>query len=88
MPSRLNTPKDILQFMGMVNFYRQYIHQISTKAEPLFRLLKKDNLPPPGQRLPWGEEQQQAYDEPMVFIRLVTMMRRHPVRGRRGRRSE
>ena len=62
MPSRLNTPKDILQFMGMVNFYRQYIHQISTKAEPLFRLLKKDNLPPPGQRLPWGEEQQQAYD--------------------------
>jgi hypothetical protein len=56
----LRDQKEVLRFLGMVNFYRRFVHQLSTKAEPLFRLLKKDT--PRGTAWPWGREAQTAYE--------------------------
>ena len=58
MPEQLHSTSKILQFMGMVNFYREYVHQLSTSAEPLFRLLKKEYQT--GGPLPFGDEQRTA----------------------------
>ena len=41
MPTRLATQKDIMRFMGFVNFHRIFIPQLSTMAGPLFARLKR-----------------------------------------------
>ena len=44
----LETAKQVRQFMGMVSYYRNFIPQLATIAEPLTRLTRKRT------RLEWG----------------------------------
>ena len=61
MPAKgLGNQKEVLRFLGMVNFYRRFVYQLGTKAEPLFKLLRKDT--PVGRDWPWNESCQRAYD--------------------------
>lgn len=56
--SKVPTPKtitDVKAFLGLVNFYNRFVPQLSTIAEPLYRLLKK-NI-----RWYWGEEQKSSF---------------------------
>ena len=46
--------KEVRQFIGIAVYYRQWIFCFSLKAEPLFRLLRKEA------EWVWGEEQRQA----------------------------
>lgn len=48
------TVKEVRQFVGIAVYYRQWMFCFSLKAEPLFRLLRKDA------EWKWGQKQQQA----------------------------
>ena len=51
-------PQDLTQlrsFLGLIGYYRRFIQDFSTHAEPLYRLSKK-NVP-----FVWGTEQEQAF---------------------------
>ncbi|XPS94913.1 hypothetical protein M3J09_004211 [Ascochyta lentis] len=50
------TVKGIRSFLGFANFYRQFISQFSSMAEPLTRLTGKNAT------FKWGEPQQRAFD--------------------------
>ncbi|KAF9696002.1 hypothetical protein EKO04_006265 [Ascochyta lentis] len=52
----LKTVKGIRSFLGFANFYRQFISQFSSMAEPLTRLTGKNAT------FEWGEPQQRAFD--------------------------
>ena len=54
-PDGLRTAKQVKEFMGMVGFYRKFIPNLSEIAQPLFKLLKKN------QPFIWTFEQQNAY---------------------------
>ena len=47
--------KGIARFIGMVNFFSKFVHEIAGIAEPLNRLRRK------GVRFQWGEEQEKAF---------------------------
>eukprot|EP00965_Chrysotila_dentata_P062312 2064830-Pleurochrysis_carterae.AAC.1 len=42
MPDYLQTKKQILRFLGVVNFNRRFIQRIGHLANPLYELLRKD----------------------------------------------
>ena len=42
MGEKLTSKKQVLRWLGMVNFYRRFIHRIGHTLEPMYRLLKKD----------------------------------------------
>ena len=46
MPDRLSGPKEVLRFMGMINFNRRFIFMLSDVAAPLYALLKQDDPRP------------------------------------------
>ena len=49
--------KDIQKFMGLANYYRQFIQDFSRVAKPLNMLVEKDR------KWEWGVEQQGAFEE-------------------------
>ena len=53
------SPDGVTMFLGLANFYRRFIKGFSDLAEPLTRLLKKDNLI---KRFHWDLEAQKAFD--------------------------
>jgi len=55
-PDCFLTIKEIQQFLGILNYIRDFIPKVARYTSPLFRLLKKD--PPP-----WGIEQTRAVSE-------------------------
>jgi transposase InsO family protein len=50
------TVKSLQRFLGMCNYYRQFIPNYSDKAQPLYFLLKKNIV------YSWSEKAQQAFD--------------------------
>ena len=46
---------EVKSFLGMLNYYQNYIPSLSTVAEPIHRLLRK------GAEWSWGEKQSQAF---------------------------
>ena len=53
---RLNSKKEVQQFVGFVNFYQHFIKDYSTIARPLFDLMGNVDFR-------WGEEQERAFAE-------------------------
>ncbi len=49
--------KDIQKFLGLVNYYRQFIKDFASIARPLHDLVKKD------QKWNWTEKQEEAFRE-------------------------
>ena len=50
-----NTLRKLRRFLGMVSWYRKFLKDFAAKAEPLYRLLKKNR------RYTWENEQEQAF---------------------------
>ena len=46
MPDRLKDQKEVLRFLGMVNFIRRFVYRLGVKAEPLYNMLKLDPKAP------------------------------------------
>jgi len=66
----LNNPFKVPQFLGICNYYRQFIPKYSQTSEPLARLTKKD------EPFVWGAEQQLAL-ETMVTAFITAPVVRH-----------
>ena len=49
------TVKDIMQFVGLTNYYRKFVKSYASITVPLYELLKKDTP------FVWGEQQQAAF---------------------------
>ena len=50
------TVKDIMQFVGLTNYYRKFVQSYAAITVPLYELLKKDTP------FVWGEQQQAAFE--------------------------
>ncbi|CEP07164.1 hypothetical protein, partial, partial [Parasitella parasitica] len=48
--------KALLRFLGFANFYHKFISSLSSKAKPLYHLMKEDRP------FIWGEKEQSAFD--------------------------
>lgn len=70
----VRVPKDVAELrscLGLVNFVGKFLPDLSTHAEPSYRLIKTPKSQTlKGDKFKWGEEQQAA------FIRIKAMMAR------------
>ena len=57
---RLNSQKEALRFLGMVNFNRRFVQDLGHVASPLFRMLKKGA--PVGEAA-WDSERAEAFEK-------------------------
>ena len=57
-----NIVQDVRKFLGLVNYYRQFVKDFTKIAQPLNNLTRKK------EKWRWGEEQQKAFEQlKMVF---------------------
>ena len=49
--------KDMQKFLGLVNYYRQFVKDFAKIAKPLHKMTRKEN------KWSWGERQQKAFEE-------------------------
>ena len=56
------TQKEVRVFLGQLNYIARFISQLTTKCDPIFRLLKKRDL---GE---WDEECQSAFDKVKEYL--------------------
>ena len=49
--------KDVQKFLGLANYYRQFVKDFATIAKPLHETMRKDK------KWNWGEKQQKAFEE-------------------------
>lgn len=52
---RPTKPKDILSFIGLANFFRQFIEDFATKSDSLLKLVRK------GEKFVWTDEQEASF---------------------------
>lgn len=57
-----NTQKEVRSFLGRLNYIARFISQLTSKCDPIFRLLKKNN---PGE---WNEDCQEAFDRIKEYL--------------------
>lgn len=50
-------PKNVMQFLGLANYYRRFIKKFSKISKPISKLLQK------GSKFVWGNEQQECFEE-------------------------
>jgi len=54
--------RDVRKFLGLVNYYRQFVKDFAKLAQPLNNLIRKEKT------WKWGVEQQEAFEQlKMVF---------------------
>jgi len=66
---RLNNLFEVQQFLGFCNYYRRFIPKYSKKAEPLTRLIKKD------EPFIWEAEQQLAFEMMVTAFTTAPVLR-------------
>ena len=49
--------KDVQKFLGLANYYRQFVKDFAKIAKPLHEMTRK------GKKWEWGEKQQKAFEE-------------------------
>ena len=64
------TLKQLRRFLGMVSWYRRFIQDFATRAEPLLHLFKKSR------RFVWGEEQQKAFEALKKVLTAASILAR------------
>ncbi|CAB0039129.1 unnamed protein product [Trichogramma brassicae] len=64
------TLKQLRRFLGMASWYRKFLENFATIADPLNRLLKKNT------KYIWGEEQQAAFERIKALIASAPMLSR------------
>ena len=52
-----SSKREIKRFLGMVGFYRKFVNNFATLAEPITRLLKK------GEKMIWSEDCQTVFEQ-------------------------
>ena len=60
--------KQLRRFMGMASWYRKFLKDFATIAEPLTALTKKDR------RDKWGNAQQEAFEKIKALIALALVL--------------
>ena len=63
------TRKELMSFLGLVNFYRRFVAQFAHLARPLTRLLSKTSP------YVWGEEQQAAFETLKAALSSAPVLR-------------
>jgi len=53
----LRDMKDVQKFLGLANYYRQFVKDFATIAKPLHEMTRKET------KWNWGERQQKAFEE-------------------------
>jgi len=53
----LRSVKDVQKFLGLANYYRQFVKDFAKIARPLHEMMRKEN------KWSWGERQQKAFEE-------------------------
>ncbi|XP_058009454.1 uncharacterized protein LOC131183202 [Hevea brasiliensis] len=74
MPS-LKRKRDVHSFLGKLNYISRFISNLTTKAEPIFKLLKKNNT------VKWDEACQEAFKKIKQYLSSPTLLV-PPVTGR------
>ena len=69
------TEKEVRGFLGRLNYIARFISQLTTICEPIFKLLKKDQV------MEWNDECQTAFDEIKIYL-LEPPILMPPVDGR------
>ena len=49
--------KDVQKFLGLANYYRQFVKDFTKIAKPLYEMTRKEN------KWSWGEKQQKVFEE-------------------------
>jgi hypothetical protein len=62
---------EVRSFVGMINYYRSFIHNLAEKCAPLFQLIKKDT------RFVWDREAQSAFENLKSELAEAPMLK-HP----------
>ena len=56
--------KDVQKFLGLANYYRQFVKDFAKIAKPLHEMMRKET------KWSWGERQQKAFEE--LKVRFTT----------------
>ncbi len=71
----LKTERDVHSFLGKLNYISRFIFNLTAKAEPIFKLLKKNNT------AKWDEACQEAFEKIKQYLsKPLTLV--PPVTGR------
>jgi hypothetical protein len=66
---RPKNKRDIKRFLGMAGFYRKFVENFSIIAEPLTRLLQKD------QRMTWSNDCENAFDKIKAILQSYPVLK-------------
>src|ERR1044072_4114545 len=67
--------KEVRGFLGRLNYIARFIEHLSATCEPIFKLLKKDQV------VKWNDDCQKAFDKIKVYLQVPTILM-PPVKGR------
>ena len=70
-----HTEKEVRGFLGRLNYIARFISHLTTTCEPIFKLLKKDQV------VKWNDECQVAFDKIKEYLQEPPMLM-PPVEGR------
>ena len=59
------TRTEVMSFLGRLNYISQFIAQLTTTCEPIFKLLKKDAA------IIWTSECQKAFDKIKEYLEIL-----------------
>ena len=74
MPA-LRTEKEVRGFLGRLNYIARFISHLTTTCEPIFKLLKKDQV------VKWNDECQVAFDKIKEYLQEPPILM-PPLEGR------
>ena len=67
----LRSPYNIRMFLGLANFYQQFIKNFSQLAAPLTKLLKKENMV---EKFNWNIEAQATFEQLKIAFIIVLIL--------------
>ena len=62
------TDKEVIGFLGRLNYIARFISHLTATCEPIFKLLKKDQV------VKWNDECQAAFDKIKEYIQEPSIL--------------